>query len=651
MLRILFFLIVVFALGLGFAWLADRPGDLVMTFGGYQYQVSLMVAAVLVTALVATIMISWWLIKSIWNTPHAVSRYFRVRRRDRGYQALSTGMIAAGAGDAGLARRKKREAMKLISADQEPLIHLLDAQASLLEGDHEAARAKFTAMLDDPETRQLGLRGLFLEAERLGDRAAARHYAQQASSEAPQLGWALEATLEKRTEEGEWDEALRLVDAQKSTRQLDREAAHRRKAVLLTAKAITNLEADPTGAKTAALEAVRLAPDLVPASVTAARAAFRLGDTRKGAKVLEAIWKRQAHPEVADAYVHARHGDSTHDRLARARKLRSMRQNNAEAEMAVARAALDAGEYKEAREAARAALRLEPREGAFLLMADIEEADTNDQGMVREWLSRAVRAPRDPVWVADGYVSERWAPISPVTGRLDAFEWRPPAERPGQVIEEYKEPKPRPVAAVAAPVQVPPAADDKTDLVIEALPQEDVAPKPPKVETPAPQTQQPTPPDTAQAKPPQPQAKPEAAPAAVTEPKAAAAPAPAAPVVTTAPATPAANDTAPPAGSAASQKAATPPAAETLREPAKTPAEARSAPIAPPPVATAPSQASPSLSAPAPKPPASNGRAGDGVRGAKAPEPAGLPRMPDDPGVDDDDEAREAGPGSRFRLF
>ncbi len=97
MIRVLLFLLVVFALGLGFAWLADRPGDMVVTFGGYQYQVSLMVAAVAVVAAVAAVMITWWLVKSIWNSPYAIARHFRVRRRDRGYQALSTGMIAAGA--------------------------------------------------------------------------------------------------------------------------------------------------------------------------------------------------------------------------------------------------------------------------------------------------------------------------------------------------------------------------------------------------------------------------------------------------------------------------------------------------------------------------------------------------------------------------
>ena len=67
-------------------------------------------------------MIVWWLVKSLWNSPYTISRYFRVRRRDRGYQALSTGMIAAGAGDGALARKKNKEAAKLIRSDQEPLI-------------------------------------------------------------------------------------------------------------------------------------------------------------------------------------------------------------------------------------------------------------------------------------------------------------------------------------------------------------------------------------------------------------------------------------------------------------------------------------------------------------------------------------------------
>ena len=451
MFRILFFVVLVFALGLGFAWLAERPGELVVTFGGYQYQVTLMVAAVLVTAVVAAVMFTWWLVRSIWNSPYTIARYFRVRRRDRGYQALSTGMIAAGAGDAALARRMKQQAAKLISSDQEPLIHLLDAQTSLLEGNHDDARQKFEAMVDDPEMRILGLRGLFLEASRLGEREAARHYAARAAEIAPQLAWAAEATIEDRAAEGDWDGALKLVDALKSTRQIDREAAARKRAVLLTAKAMELIDSDPQAARTAALEAVKLEPGFAPAAVVAARSLFKQDDLRKGARILEAAWKAEPHPEVADVYIHARPGDSTGDRLARAKKLAGMRINNAESALAVARAALEADDFGTARESVETAIRIRPTESAYLILADIDEAESGDQGRVREALAKAVRAPRDPAWVADGQVSERWAPLSPVTGRLDAFEWRVPVERLGPMIEQQEGVMPPPGARSLAP--------------------------------------------------------------------------------------------------------------------------------------------------------------------------------------------------------
>ena len=455
MIRLLFFILVVFLLAFGFSWLADRPGDMVVTLDGYQYQVSLMVAASALVAAVAAVMIVWWLVKSIWNSPYAIARHFRVRRRDRGYQALSTGLIAAGSGDGALARKKTKEASKLISADQEPLIHLLNAQASLLEGDHEGARARFEAMLDDPEMRLLGLRGLYLEAERLGDRNAARHYAGRAAESAPQLAWAAESTLEDLARNGDWDGALKLVEAQKSTRQIEKADANRRRALLLTAKAESLFEHEPAAARTAALEANRLLPDFSPAALVAARAQLRQNDVRKASKILEAAWKAEPHPEIAELYIHARPGDAALDRLGRARRLQEMKKNHAESSLAVARAALDAKDYGAARAEAEAAIRMDRREGAYLLLADIEEAETGNEGKVRQLLSHAVRAPRDPAWIADGVESERWMPVSPVTGRFDAFEWRGPVERLGQMIESGRDrdgDTPVPPILVAPPV-------------------------------------------------------------------------------------------------------------------------------------------------------------------------------------------------------
>jgi HemY protein len=454
MLRVLFYLLIVVALGFGFAWLADRPGELDVVFAGNHYNVPLITAVAGIVAIVAAILLLWWLVKSIIQSPYTLRRHFRARKRDRGYQSLSTGLIAAGAGDAEAARRMTKQAGKLLNSDQEPLIKLLEAQTAMLEGRTDDARKGFEAMLEDPETKLLGLRGLYIEAQRVGAIEAARHYASEAAKQAPQLEWASSAVMGQFCADGDWDGALKLVDARKQALAHSKDTVKKERAALLTAKAMATLNVDHAYARTMALEANKLAPDLVPAAVVAAQALFSDGEVRKGSKILEAAWKRFPHPDIASAYVYARAGDTAQDRLKRARHLVSLRSNTAEGSLVLARAAYEAGDLKAARDSADQVLRARPTESVYLLLADIEEAETGDQGKVRQWLARAVKAPRDPAWTADGYVSERWSPVSPVTGRLNSFEWKVPVVELAPVVEAEEPEIKGPIPDDKAPVPV-----------------------------------------------------------------------------------------------------------------------------------------------------------------------------------------------------
>ena len=98
---------------------------------------------------------------------------------------------------------------------------------------------------------------------------------------------------------------------------------------------------------------------------------------------------------------------------------------NLEGALAVARTAIDAAEFARAREAL-APFIADPTQRVALLMAEIERTEHGDSGKARTWTLRAVRARHDPAWTADGYVSDRWRPVSPVTGRIDAFQWQAP---------------------------------------------------------------------------------------------------------------------------------------------------------------------------------------------------------------------------------
>src|SRR5262249_56989341 len=71
--------------------------------------------------------------------------------------------------------------------------------------------------------------------------------------------------------------------------------------------------------------------------------------------------------------------------------------------------------------------------------------------------ARALNARRDPAWTADAFVSDHWLPISPVSGRLDAFEWKDPlaGEDHGTVIEHRADAPAAP--ATPAAIETPPA--------------------------------------------------------------------------------------------------------------------------------------------------------------------------------------------------
>ena len=88
------------------------------------------------------------------------------------------------------------------------------------------------------------------------------------------------------------------------------------------------------------------------------------------------------------------------------------------------------------------------------------------QGLIKHWLARALNAPRDPMWVSDGVASNRWVPVSPVTGEIVPCEWKVPFDSPQGQISFADLPSNTVTALLesktpAAPASItPPRADD-----------------------------------------------------------------------------------------------------------------------------------------------------------------------------------------------
>jgi HemY protein len=451
MFRFLVFLLVVLALALLFAWVADNPGNVFLQWEwlaaqmgrpGEEVGIPLTLAFALLIGLIFIIMLAWSILRGIIGAPSMVSTYLGNRKREKGYKALSKGLIAASSGDASTARKLTKESKKLLG--QDPLVSLLGTQTAILEGKRDEARENFKAMLGDDSTKMVALRGLFMEAERQGEAEAARHYAEEAAKADATLPWAGNAKLRYAAADGDWDEAITTLESNRSAGLIEKATAKRQRAVLLTGKAMSKEDENPDYALKLSKEAFKLARDLAPAATTFARVSTRLGDPKGARKILEAAWKQAPHPELAEAYAAVGSGESVKDRLEHAKKLASIAGDNPEGKLALATAAINATEWDIARKALESVLTTSPTERAYLLMADIEEGQHGDKGRMRDWLARAVRAPADPAWVAGNYVSDEWMPLSPITGDIDAFEWKVPVQQlgdesaPVMTLEELK---------------------------------------------------------------------------------------------------------------------------------------------------------------------------------------------------------------------
>ncbi len=463
MIRVILFLIALAVAATGVVWFADRPGDVVLTWMGYRIETSLMVAALAVIVLVMVLMLVWSIARAVLRSPEQMSLFFRHRRAMKGYAAITRGLVAIGAGDRKLARRAADDAARL--SPNEALTLLLNAQAAQLSGDAAAAERAFREMARRDDTKLLGLRGLYIEAQRRNDAVTARRAAEEAALAAPALTWAGQAVLDDRCAVSDWAGALGALDHMKGA--LDKHEYRRKRAVLLTARALALADIERDTALTAVLEAVKLAPDLVPAAALAGRRLSEAGEQRKARRILEHAWETSPHPDLAEAYANLQLGSSARDRLARMQKLAAKVPGQLEGALAVARSALEAREFDAARSALAPYLSAPTRRVATL-MAEIEEAEHGDTGRVREWMGRAMRAAGDPVWTADGVVSDRWLPVTP-NGRLDGFAWRVPLAELGvsePVIEVTQPPAP------VVPVEIAPPPAQEVKLEPEPAPAE-----------------------------------------------------------------------------------------------------------------------------------------------------------------------------------
>lgn len=488
-LRAFIVILLLVAAGALAAWLASTPGTVTLQWGGWRIDTAPgMIAGFLIVLFLFGAGLFWFL-RSIGAIPARVKRKREARHREEGYLALTRGMVAIAAGDTAEARRFAGRANALLENPAGAV--LIAAQAAQLEGDLATARQYYTAMLHRAETQLLGLRGLVAIAEQEGDLDTALASIDEAHRLSPKTGWVLTRRFHLFVQARRWEDAEDALRAAIRAKAVDGKAGQQQEAALLVQ---LSLMAERAGNTKQALDRARKAvaqqPGFQPAALQHAALLHAQGKNKAAAQIVEEAWKKAPHPDLARLFTKVaapkdRNAPGPMDALRAIERLAKHHPEHRETRMALARAAMDAKLWGQARhqlerlggvpaggKGTNAATPPHlPDAGICRLWAELEEREPGDPAAARAWLARAASAPLAPAWLCRtcSAVAREWSALCGNCGAFDSYHWAaPPRVRPLS-LEEAGDGAPVVDAEALAP-QDAPAPEDASERKGRALP-------------------------------------------------------------------------------------------------------------------------------------------------------------------------------------
>ena len=430
---------------------ADEPGAVSLHWQGWRIDTTVAFLVLCTTALAVAAALLYRVWVATWHVPKRWLAFRRTQRRERGYKALTEGMVAVAAGDAAGALRHAKRADGLLG--DPPLTMLLSAQAAQLNGEDAAARGYFDRMLERPETAFLGLRGLLMQAQRDGDEAAALGYARRAYELRPKTPWVLTTLFDLQVRHGDWSGArVTLEEAVRQRAMTAEEGREKRVVVLLGCSGEAGEAGSASAAMTHARKAHDLAGEFLPATLRLVGLLIGQGKRRPASRIIHNAWARAPHPELARLYLSMFEAEEPIKRVHRIERLASFNPDHVESHVALAEAALAAGLWGDARSRLAEAAGAQPSAWVCRLMAELEEAENGDIEAARAWLLKAARAEPDPSWMCTSCGSPwiHWSPICGKCETLGALDWRTPERARDALAPAIIAPDPK-ITAEAAP--------------------------------------------------------------------------------------------------------------------------------------------------------------------------------------------------------
>lgn len=406
-------------------WLAGQSGETRLSIFGYIIEMPSGLLMALIILVIALAIAANQLMGRLWQWPERWQRNRERKRWLRGKDAILGGLIALNMGDRKAAKKYLSRIERTLTDD--PLLHLLKAQAAWRSGEWIEAKKSLQILEKHQSTAALGKVGLFHLHVEKGEKEQAWQIGQSLLNETAIPADALNALHRLAMERQDWNLARHTLEAMG----LDKKTLQDKMALLFAEKARCALiKSDFQEALDNANEALKNQNEFLAARLIKLRALLALGKEKRAQKALREFWRDHPHDALIPFYCLA-HGNN--DPITCAQEIPDFIKDhpgNPSSQRLAAEIYKSAALWGEANRylgllAANEEERNSLSHSTCLLGAEIEEAMGNGEE-VSKWLKKMEYAHPEKRWTCHicTHHPEDWVYFCPTCHTAESIQWR-----------------------------------------------------------------------------------------------------------------------------------------------------------------------------------------------------------------------------------
>ena len=380
------------------------------------------------------------IIRGFLSIPKKLSKKREDSRHQKGYNALTQGLVAIAAGDTKQATYFSRRAKNLLPMNQnnqggQQALHLLlEAQAARMRGEDTLAQNRFELLMQDKEAGFLGIRGLLKAAIDKGNDLLALEYAQQAAKLHPHQPWVIKTLYFLQIKNKKWSEVLETAVQAKKYNAFEKEKITSDEiAIYLMRYDHDSNHENEAGALKNLKQAFKLDENFVPTIVRYAEYFIKKDKKKKAASIIKKAWAANPHPDLAKMWNQlAPSSEKSQEKRTKWYKtLFDLNTNSVESHILMANAAVDMELWGVAKSYVVTAEKIKPSARIYRLRAIVEQNTSHNEDSIHDLMEKASKSSPDKVWVCSltGIIYEEWTPIAAPHESFNTVIWQYPGAR------------------------------------------------------------------------------------------------------------------------------------------------------------------------------------------------------------------------------